>query len=110
MIPSGDLCPQHMKESLNAYVRTHRPVGDFLTACLSNKLREAVAYADENNSRMLDHIIGYMWNCLPGTCWGSPEKISEWCHQEGTVLTCRGCGERFLAVHDGEVPCGICGA
>ena len=42
--------PEHMLQSLNLYVKKGVPVGDFLTAVLSNDLFEAVGRADNDNN------------------------------------------------------------
>lgn len=107
MIPSGDLCPAHLQDALNTYARSRRPVGDFLRACLENNLREAVAFADETNGRLLSHIIGYLWNALPGHCWGSEERVKLWLADDSwQVFTCRVCQQKCNA-GDGTI-CGIC--
>ena len=71
--------PRYMVDSLAAYVADHRPVGDFLTAVLSNNLRDAVMTADEVNADKLSVYISYLYCLAPSQCWGSPEKVTEWC-------------------------------
>ncbi len=65
-------------EGINRFVLRHQPVGGFLTAVLSNNLREALAQADPNNATIMLQIVSYCHNEIPGSCWGSPEKVKAW--------------------------------
>jgi hypothetical protein len=76
LIESG--VPDHLHDGLTEYIATRRPVGHFLTACLSNDLKEACARADETSKTRLWHVVFFLYNYAPGTCWGSPEKVMEW--------------------------------
>lgn len=53
-------------------------LGGFLTAVLSNHLSNGIALADAENSRDLHSIVQYVYNQLPGGCWGSPKKMEKW--------------------------------
>jgi hypothetical protein len=64
--------------SLERYVEHGHPPGGFLTAALSNNLTEAVGAADDENTERLQAIVGYMYNCLPASAWGSRDKVVEW--------------------------------
>jgi len=65
-------------EGINRHALIHQPVGDFLTAVLSNNLREAFARADEGNRKVMFQIVSYCHNQIPGVCWGTPEKVRAW--------------------------------
>jgi hypothetical protein len=65
-------------ESLQRYAETGCPTGGFLQAVLENDLKEACGRADEDNQRALFDIVGYIYNELPSTCWGSPQKVEDW--------------------------------
>lgn len=67
-----------IKESLDAYAETGRPTGGFLEAVLRNSLFDAVGRADRENIQNLQQICGYIYNELPGSCWGSYEKVRDW--------------------------------
>lgn len=69
---------EHIKESLERYVEHKIPTGGFLEAVLSNNLVEAVGRADSENIQRLPEIVRYVYNKLPSSCWGSPEKVKEW--------------------------------
>ena len=65
-------------EGINRYVLFHQPVGHFLTAVLTNNLRNALARADDGNQIVLHDIVGYCYNEIPGMCQGSPAKYKAW--------------------------------
>ena len=67
-----------MIEKLEEYVQHRVALGHFLTAVLENNLSEAVGRADEDNLKNLPAFVGYMYNEMPGGCWGSPEKVKAW--------------------------------
>lgn len=70
--------PDLIKRSLRRYVNDRRSVGGFLTAVLENNLMAAIANADPGNRLALYDICQYVWNVLPGPCWGSPERVKDW--------------------------------
>lgn len=69
---------QNIVEGMNRFVLLHQPVGHFLTAVLSNNLREAFARADDENQKTMFQIVSYCHNQIPGNCWGTPEKVKAW--------------------------------
>ena len=70
--------PYRMHVRLDAYIKQHCPVGDFLTAVLENNLRAACELADDENIENLPAYVAYLYNEAPGACWGSPEKVRAW--------------------------------
>ena len=66
---------EDIKEALDNYASFGRPLGDFLTAVVENDLFEALARADSYNRATIYQICRYVYNELPSTCWGSPEKV-----------------------------------
>ena len=75
--------PEHLKESLDAYVNEGRPTGDFLKACVENNLLEACGWADEENLGTLAAIVGYLYNECPAGCWGFKGASQKWIEQHG---------------------------
>lgn len=69
---------EEIKASLQRYVEHHIEPGGFLRAVLENDLFTAVGKADYINIHKLHEICVYIYNVLPITCWGSPEKVEEW--------------------------------
>ena len=70
--------PERMMPAIERYVKERVAPGDFLQAVISNDLRLACAYADEENLRNLPAFIAYFYNETPSGCWGSREKMIEW--------------------------------
>lgn len=52
--------------------------GGFLTAVLSNDLFRAYDLADEFSKADMDLIVKFIYNNLPGECWGSKERVKIW--------------------------------
>lgn len=67
-----------MMEAIHRYVEKHQPVGKFLTAVICNDLREACAYADDDNLINLPAFVGYFYNEAPSLCWGSRKQMEYW--------------------------------
>ena len=72
------MIPTHTQAALNRYVNNHIPPGGFLTAVLTNNLFDAIAHADKENILALKEICQYVYNEIPGACWGSKEKMHKW--------------------------------
>lgn len=72
------LIPSHMHGAIERYIVQGIPPGSFLTAVLSNDLKEAVARADHENQESLVNWVKFLYNHVPGAAWGSPEKVTAW--------------------------------
>ena len=72
------LIPTHMHEGITAYVEDRRPPGGFLRNLLSNDLKGAALRADDENRAALAEWAMFLYHYVPGNCWGSPERVSEW--------------------------------
>src|ERR1017187_4939500 len=70
--------PDDIVYSLYRYVNGRIPEGGFMTAVLSNDLRESFARADHINKHKLFNIVDFCYNEIPALCWGSPEKVNNW--------------------------------
>lgn len=70
--------PHHMMEALYFYVWYYAPIGDFMTALMSNNFIELVGRADEENIRYLTTWAEVIYNLLPSACHGSSEKVQAW--------------------------------
>jgi len=70
--------PPQIKVALDRWANMEGGVGDFLTAVLENNLMEAVGRADHINKQLLPEICMYVYNEMPSTCHGSPEKVKLW--------------------------------
>lgn len=67
-----------IKSSLNRYAKERVLTGDFLRAVLENNLCEAICRADSDNRKDILEIVQYVYNELPGNCWGSKEIVEKW--------------------------------
>lgn len=72
------MIPQTTKETIDRFVQYGCNPGGFVTAVLENNLMEAVGRADSENLENLQDICSYIYNKIPGNCWGSTSKIIEW--------------------------------
>ena len=85
-IHRGTELPEHLRESIDAYVQHGRPVGDFLKAVIENDLARAVAMADEEGLHKLVAIVGYLYNRCPASCWGGPIIYRTWIVAHGCMV------------------------
>jgi len=70
--------PGRMHDSLVRWVTEGRVSGHFLTAVLTNDLKEAVARADDENANALRDYVLFLYNNVPAGCFGSPERVTRW--------------------------------
>lgn len=70
--------PDHLHEGLIEYFASHRPVGHFLTAVLSNDFLDACLRADPWTQFHLQGLAQFLVNYTPDTARGSPEKVNAW--------------------------------
>ena len=72
---------QSIKDSIDRYVKDKCPTGSFLRYVLENNLMGAMGQADEDNCRDLFEICNYVYNKIPASCHGSPEKVKAWLNE-----------------------------
>jgi hypothetical protein len=70
--------PERMRGGISRYIDKGIPPGDFLTAVISNDLREACGRADDENRYLLWDYMVFFYNEAPSESWGSPEKMKAW--------------------------------
>ena len=70
--------PDRMMGGIERYVNDRVPPGHFLESVICNNLKLACMYADEENLANLPAYVGYFYNEVPGSCWGSREIMREW--------------------------------
>jgi hypothetical protein len=67
--------PTHLERSLCDY-RDHRiKPGACLQAMLENRFSETLRTADKETLQALPAIHNFIWNNLPATAWGSPQRV-----------------------------------
>jgi hypothetical protein len=72
----------HEVEALTRYVRDRIEPGDFLSAVISNDLKEACGRADHLNRRKIFEYCEWLYNNAPRACWGSSDRMNAWLSQE----------------------------
>ena len=75
--------PELTMETMEAYVKHHRPTGDFLQAVFSNDLKRAVGLADQFNIKVIKLIVQWVVCEAPLQSQGSPEKYKAWIANKG---------------------------
>jgi hypothetical protein len=73
-----NLIPEHMMEAIIRYVDRGVPLGNFLTAVFANDLFQAVARADDYNSKIIPVYVRYIYNRCPIGCNGSYQDVESW--------------------------------
>lgn len=72
------IIPPLTQFALVRYVEDRIATGGFLNAVLTNNLFSAIAKADESNVQALRAIVRYIYNEMPGNCWGDAKTVKEW--------------------------------
>jgi len=78
MMGDPKFAPTWVKDSLTAYAKTGQPPGDFLLACLTNNLVEAIARADMNSRHALADIVAFIYWEIPSASWKTEEAVERW--------------------------------
>lgn len=78
-----DTIPSHMVDGICDYIIFGVPPGGFLTALLSNDLKESFGRADDMNQRAMRQWVMFMYNEMPSQAQGSPEKVQAWLEHAG---------------------------
>lgn len=74
--------PAGLRAGFRTYVERGVPPGSFICAVLKNDLAGATMRADPSNLAAMPSILRWLrWN-VPGACWGSTERFSEWCDMD----------------------------
>jgi hypothetical protein len=75
--------PGHCQDGLHLYFEQGVPLGGFLSAVISNDLKEACARADDINRRHIFEYVQFLYCYAPAPCWGSPEAYKKWIEKGG---------------------------
>lgn len=87
LAPDYAALPFAQLDALKRYIDHGHLPGHFLTAVLSNDLKEAVARADGTNQALLATWVQWLYNRAPCGCWGSPENVTAWIAVRGAAAT-----------------------
>lgn len=77
------LIPERMIGGLRRYIERGIPPGHFLSALLSNDLKQTLERADEVNTRAIADYVRFLYNYAPVQCWGSRERFEAWIEHGG---------------------------
>lgn len=80
---------QSTYEGIRRYVDDRIKPGSFITAVLSNNLRDSFGKGDQENRDTLFEIVRYLYWEVPGDCWGSHERVSEWLGEVEVTVSCK---------------------
>ena len=80
--------PDWFVPAVTEYVETGIIDEPFLGAVLENNLQQAIAYADETSLDNLKLMVQLVFNHIPGSIWGSPERVQS--HQASVAERYRG--------------------
>lgn len=70
--------PEHLVSGIVHYLVNRIEPGGFLLAVLSNDLMGAFGRADEQSRWGMPSLVTFIYNDIPSTAWGSPEKVRRW--------------------------------
>lgn len=70
--------PEHMQESVLAWIERGQKPGRFLSAVFANDLHAAAVSADDKNIEALPAYARFLFNDAPSECFGSPELAARW--------------------------------
>lgn len=73
-----DQIPAHMQSAIMRYIELGIKPGDFLTAVITNDLRNAVGYADATNLPLIPLYVRWFYNEAPSGCHGSTAEMKNW--------------------------------
>jgi len=80
--PDADLCPDHLKESLDRFIVDGIPTGSCLAAILSGDLVDAIGRADFGTRATLPHIVAYIRDKVPSRAIGSRVAVANWIEEK----------------------------
>lgn len=72
-----------IRQAIITYARDHKAAGSFVMSCLANDLMQAATRADPQNFADLPEIMRFLFNELPGHCWGSEAIVRHWLTETG---------------------------
>ena len=81
--PDYEKIPDLTRGSINRYVEKGIAPGDFMTGMLTNNLGKVCWHADTANQKAICAIYKFLYNQVPGGCWGDRLKFQEWCAKGG---------------------------
>lgn len=78
-----DGLPEGLRGGARRWIENGIQPGDFLSAVISNDLREACGRADAENQVLLLSIVSWWYNEAPFGSWGNLAKAQNWAALKG---------------------------
>ncbi|NDD53226.1 hypothetical protein EBZ39_05025 [bacterium] len=72
------LIPERMQDAIKRYVIDRVKPGSFLTAVITNNLRRAFDYADDENVKLIGLYVQWFTDFPPALCWGDEQSMNKW--------------------------------
>lgn len=73
-----DGLPERLRGGVQRYLEHRLSPGGFLTAVFENDLMGALGRAGLENQRDIVRIATWVYNEMPGNCWGSVKIVEKW--------------------------------
>jgi len=77
----GRQIPERMHGGIIRYIVNRIPPGSFLTAIITNDLKRAITFADDENMWIIPVYIAFFYNKVPYSIHGNEENFDN--HLEG---------------------------
>ena len=83
------LLPERLQGGVQRYIEDGIKPGDFLTAVITNNLKETVYRADDDMIKIIPQIVFWFYNEAPYECWGSEDNMWKWIQTKDTEYKLR---------------------
>lgn len=78
------MLPQRLRAQTISYVERGRPPSAFLTAVVTNDLKETFRHVyGADDAIALARLLQFLEAYVPGGAWGAPEKVTDWINRGG---------------------------
>jgi len=68
--------PKRMRGGIIRYIVDRIPPGDFLTSVMTNDLKRAITFADDENMWIIPVYIAFFYNKVPSSIYGNKENFN----------------------------------
>lgn len=78
------IVPMHLRDGLTRYVEQGIRPGDGLLSILEDRpLSVIIGRSDDTVELALGDIYRFLYNYVPGSCHGTPERVAAWIERGG---------------------------
>ena len=75
--------PERLQDGMKRYIENGIQPGDFLTACIQDKLVESLGRASTRTYEYVHSVAMFLYNEAPYDAWGSKEIMNLWIQRIG---------------------------